>query len=258
MSTKATARIMIPSWASWIQVILACFVGALSGGYVAAQLALSKTDESLKSELAARSIDRFVGTGGEILRDGDKVTPLGTPVLKGLGLYTIESANEVRKALLYGGTLPGITELYFAPFDQIDKRVGGGVADENIMRFANRNFKGQIQFLDINHCRIQNVAILSPMTNLRKLKIVNNPLSLNGVRALNTLNTVNEIWIGWPDRTLEGSSQYRSNDFRRELVTALTQMESLKTAHLYNLQLTATEKEMLGNANIQWKNGVDY
>ena len=180
---------MIPSWASWIQVILACFVGALSGGYVAAQLALSKTDESLKSELAARSIDRFVGTGGEILRDGDKVTPLGTPVLKGLGLYTIESANEMRKALLYGGTLPGITELYFAPFDQIDKRVGGGVADENIMRFANRNFKGQIQFLDINHCRIQNVAILSPMTNLRKLKIVNNPLSLNGVRALNTLNT---------------------------------------------------------------------
>ncbi|QDS90058.1 Leucine Rich repeats (2 copies) [Rosistilla ulvae] len=241
-------RFSIPSWPAWVQMIVACFAGSLAGGYMAAKVAVSRSDESIRQQMEMRSIDRFVSLGGEVLRDGDKLSSVGMPVLQGLGFYTIRSANDVRQAILYGGTLPGITQLHFAPFGV--NRVGAGVTDGDVLRFANRNFKN-VEYLDLSNCRIEDASVIQPMVNLKRLRLANNPLTKNGVESLNLLDSVVELWIGWPDRTISPDSMYRSAELRKTLVKALTEMDKLQKVHLYDdIQLTQSEKTQLGQLEL--------
>ena len=245
----SSSRFSVPSWPAWIQMIVACFAGSLAGGYFATKIAVSRSDESIRQQMELRSIDRFISLGGEVLRDGNNVSPTGMPALRGLGFYTIDSANDVRQAILYGGTLPGITQLHFAPFGV--NRVGAGVTDINVLRFANRNFKN-IEYLDVSNCRIEDASVIQPMVNLKRLRIGNNPLTKNGLEALNLLDSVVELWIGWPDRSLSTDSIYRSPDYRKTLVKALTEMDKLQKVHLYeDIKLTQAEREQLSKLEIE-------
>ncbi|WP_417736596.1 leucine-rich repeat domain-containing protein [Rosistilla oblonga] len=241
-------RFSIPTWPAWAQMVVACFAGALAGGYISAKVAVSRSDESIRQQMEMRAIDRFVSLGGEVLRDGDKLSPVGMPALRGLGVYTIRSASDVRQAILYGGTLPGITQLHFAPFGV--NRVGAGVTDGDVLRFANRNFKN-VEYLDLSNCRIQDASVIQPMVDLKRLRLGNNPLTKNGVESLNLLDSVVELWIGWPDRTISPDSMYRSAELRKTLVKALTEMDKLQKVHLYDdIQLTQSEKAQLGELEL--------
>ncbi len=237
-------KFSVASWPAWIQMIVACFVGAMGGGYAASKLAISRSDQSIRQQMQMRSIDRFISLGGEVLRDGDQITDVGMPKLKGLGFYTIQNSDDVRQSILYGGTLPDITQLYFSPFGV--NRVGAGVADNNIMRFVHRNFP-DLEYLDISNCRVTDAHVLQPMTNLKRLKIGNNPLSETGIESLKLLDSITEIWVGWPDRTLDSNSIYRNKQVKTKLIQALLEMDRLQKVHLYdNLQLTASEKTQMG------------
>ena len=240
-------KFSLASWPAWIQMIVACFAGALFGGYFASSVAVSKQEEMVERQMISGSMDHFIRLGGEIIREPEGVSPEGVPLIRRLGFYAMPDAYSLQQVIFCGGTLPVVKELDFAPIGV--NKVGKGVVDEATLRVVGRNFP-ELEYLDLSHCRVAKLAPIQNMKTLKVLKITNNPLEYAELLAFKQLDSVSELWVGWPDESLEIDSLYRNKEVMQAMMKSISEMPGLKKLHLYNIRLRETERKLLEGIEI--------
>ncbi|WP_404310769.1 leucine-rich repeat domain-containing protein [Neorhodopirellula lusitana] len=228
-------------------MIVACFAGSLFGGYAASTTAISKQEEMLNRQMLVDSMDHFIQLGGEIIRQPGVVTEDGVPAVRRLGFYAIDDREDLQKAIFCGGTLPGVKEIDFAPIGI--NSVGRGLMDGTVLRVVARNFP-ELEYLDVSHCRVEDLAAIQNMTKLRTLKIANNPLEYAELQSFRRLKNVAELWLGWPDERLDKDSLYRNPEVTKGMLKALSEMPNLKRLHLYSVRVRESERKMLEGVEI--------
>lgn len=240
-------KFSLASWPAWIQMIVACFAGALFGGYFASTTAISKQDEQVERQMISGSMDHFIRLGGEIIREPEGVSPEGVPLIRRLGFYAIADRYRLQQAIFCGGTLPVVKELDFAPIGV--NKVGKGIVDGATLRVVGRNFP-QLEYLDLSHCRVAKLGSIQNMKALKVLKVTNNPLEYAELQSFKQLDSVNELWVGWPDEALEADSLYRNKEVIQSMLKSISEMPALKKLHLYNIRLRETERKLLDGIEI--------
>ncbi|MFG0291168.1 MAG: leucine-rich repeat domain-containing protein [Rhodopirellula sp. JB044] len=235
-------KFSLASWPAWIQMVVACFAGALFGGYAASSAAISKQEESAQRQLVSGAMDHFIRLGGEIIREPDAITKDGLPMIGKLGFYAIDSRYRLQQAIFCGGTFENVSKIDFAPIGA--NRVGAGILDANVLRVAARNFP-QTEYLDVSHCDLTELAPIQNMKNVRVLKILNNPLEYSELQSFRQLDSVTELWVGWPDPKLESDSLYRNLDVRKTMLQSIADMKNLKKLYLFDMRLRESERKIL-------------
>ena len=240
-------KFSLASWPAWVQMVIACFMGALFGGYAASTAALSKQEEAMERQLTAGAMDQFIRLGGEIIRQPEGFTPEGSPLIRRLGFYAITDSFQLQKAIFCGGTLPVAKELDFAPIGV--NKVGKGIIDGTLLRIVARNFPA-IEYLDVSNCSVADLTAIQTMPNLRVLKLTNNPLEYAELQAFRQVKNVSELWIGWPDDTLDKDSLYRNPDVIQNMLRSVSEMPNLKKLYLYNIRLRESDRKLLDGIEV--------
>jgi len=235
-------KFSLASWPAWIQMIIACFAGALFGGYFASSAALSKQQEMIKRQMIAASMDHFVKLGGEVIRQPELISEIGLPQIRRLGFNAINNRFELQRAVFCGGSLPSVKELDFSPLGV--NAVGAGIVDGTTLRVTARNFP-EVEYLDVSHCSVADITAIRSMPKLKVLKITNNPLEYSEMQSFKQLDSVTELWIGWPDVNLDKDSIYRNMDVRLNLLKSISEMQNLKKLYLYDMRLRDAERKLL-------------
>lgn len=240
-------KFSLASWPAWIQMIVACFAGALFGGYAASRAAITKQEELVERQMISGAMDHFIRLGGEIIRQPEGVSPEGIPLIRRLGFYAIADRYVLQQSIFCGGTLTPVKELDFAPIGV--NQVGKGIMDGTVLRVVARNFPS-VEYLDLSHCRVTDLAAIQNMKNLRVLKIANNPLEYAELQSFKQLDQVSELWVGWPDEDLETDSLYRNTEVMKVMLKSISEMPNLKKLHLYNIRLRETERKLFDGVEI--------
>ena len=235
-------KFSLASWPAWIQMIVACFAGALFGGYAASTAAISKQEQSAQRQLAVGSMDHFIRLGGEIIRQPGVVSADGLPVIRRLGFYAIDNRYHLQQAVFCGAGFGDVRELDFSPIGV--NRVGAGIVDGTILRVIGRNFPN-VEYLDVSHCNVNDLAAIQNMKSLRVLKILNNPIEYAELQAFRQIDSVTELWIGWPAPDLASDSIYLNLDVRKAMLQSISEMKNLKKLYLYDMRLRDTDRKLL-------------
>ncbi|MBB3208315.1 hypothetical protein FHS27_004143 [Rhodopirellula rubra] len=235
-------KFSLASWPAWIQMVVACFAGALFGGYAASTAAISKQEQSAQRQMVSSSMDHFIKLGGEIIRQPDSVSDEGLPVISKLGFYAIESRYRLQQAIFCGGSFGDIRQLDFAPLGA--NKVGAGIVDGNVLKVIARNFPN-VEYLDVSHCDVTELAPIQNMKNVHILKILNNPIEYAELQGFRQLDSVTELWVGWPDPKLDSDSLYRNLEVRKTMLQSIAEMKNLKKLYLFDMRLRESERKLL-------------
>ncbi|MCM2371209.1 leucine-rich repeat domain-containing protein [Aporhodopirellula aestuarii] len=240
-------KFSLASWPAWIQMVVACFAGALFGGYAASTVAVSKHEQTTQRQMRSSMMDHFMKLGGEIIRKPDVVSTNGLPAINRLGFYAIDSRYRLQQAIFCGGSFEDVRQLDFAPIGA--NRVGAGIADGDTLKVVARNFPN-VEYLDVSHCDVAELAPIQKMKNVRVLKIMNNPLEYAELQGFRHLDSVSELWVGWPDPKLDSDSLYRNLDVRKTMLQSIAEMKNLKKLYLFDMRLRETERKILESIEV--------
>jgi hypothetical protein len=211
------------------------------------EAAIAKQEEVVERQMISGSMDDLIRLGGEIIRQPDGISPEGVPLIRRLGFYAISDRYKLQQAIFCGGTLPVVKELDFSPIGI--NQVGKGIMEGTTLRVVARNFPS-VEYLDLSHCRVADLAAIQNMKDLRVLKIANCPLEYAEMQSFKQLDHVSELWVGWPDESLEKDSLYRNAEVLKVMLKSISEMPSLKKLHLYNVRLRETERKLLEGIEI--------
>jgi hypothetical protein len=246
------ARVRLPAvaaksgWQPWFQSFVTAIVGVLLGAYLVNNSLTQKIQRDHRHELVMNSWNHLVSAGVEVDFDRNKVSADGQLTYTGLHFYNVNTLGELRKAVIFSTLMPGITELDFRPKGDIT--VGCGVADDTVMQLVAKNY-GALNVLDLTGTKVENLRTLLGM-KIQHLKVTNLPILPDQFEWLAQMDSISELWIGWPDRSLPKDSRYLSPVYKTKLLENLKKMKGLKVLHLHAMELTPKEQEQLGGIRV--------
>ncbi len=231
---------------TYMMASLCALLGAVVGVMATMATVQKRVDKANQRDFIAKTLDDLITLGADV--SGDHQLPLTAEsyAFSRLDLIDVMNAREMRRALRTAAALPGIREISF--YDAQNSLTSANPADETVLAVLAQHFP----VLDTLNLASSNVHSLQSLEQLkiRHLNIVNTPLSSEKFASIKFIEGLEELSIGWPDRTITKDHPLRSEAVRKIIVELLASHPTLKKVNTYDFTLEKEEREKLSKIEV--------
>lgn len=231
---------------TYLLATLCALLGAVVGVMATMTTVQKRVDQANQRDFVAKTLDNLISLGADV--SGNHQLPLASESysFSRLDLVDVMNAREMRRALRIAASLPGIREVNF--FDPQNSLTSANSADETVLAVIAQHFP----VLDTLNLASSNVHSLQNLeqTTIRHLNIVNTPLSSEKFASIKFIDGLEELSIGWPDRTITKDHPLRSDAVHKIIVELLASTPTLKKVNTYDFTLEKEERDKLGRLEI--------